>query len=34
MIPALTRCPVCGSPEIRHDEVVDAGLVLLTECPR
>lgn len=30
----LTRCLVCGSSEIRSDEVVDRGLVLLHECPR
>jgi len=30
----LTRCPVCRSSEIRTDEVVDRGLVVLHECPR
>ena len=30
----LTRCLVCGSSEIRSDEVIDRGLVLLHECPR
>lgn len=30
----LTRCLVCGSSEVRTDEVVDLGLVLLHECPR
>ena len=30
----LTRCLVCGSSEVRTDEVVDRGLVLLNECPR
>jgi hypothetical protein len=30
----LTRCLVCGSSEVRTDEVVDRGLVLLAECPR
>jgi len=30
----LTRCRVCGSSEVRTDEVVDHGLVLLHECPR
>ena len=30
----LTRCLVCGSNEVRSDEVVDRGLVLLHECPR
>jgi uncharacterized Zn finger protein len=28
------RCRVCGSAEVRTDEVVDRGLVLLAECPR
>jgi hypothetical protein len=31
---ALSRCPVCGSPELRTDEVIDRALLLLTECPR
>ena len=30
----LTRCLVCGSSEVRTDEVVDRGFVLLAECPR
>ena len=30
----LTRCLVCGSSEVRTDEVVDRGVVLLAECPR
>ena len=30
----LTRCLVCGSSEVRTDEVVDRGLVFLAECPR
>jgi len=30
----LTRCLVCGSSEVRTDEVSDRGLVLLHECPR
>ena len=30
----LARCLVCGSSEIRTDEVVDRGLVFLAECPR
>ena len=30
----LTRCRVCGSSEVRTDEVSDRGLVLLHECPR
>ena len=29
-----TRCLVCGFTEIRTDEVVDRGVVLLAECPR
>jgi hypothetical protein len=28
------RCRVCGFAEVRTDEVVDRGLVLLAECPR
>ena len=28
------RCRVCGSAEVRTDEVVDRGLVLLAECRR
>ena len=30
----LTRCLVCGSAEVRSDEVIDRGLVFLSECPR
>ena len=30
----LVRCLVCGSSEVRSDEVVDRGLVFLAECPR
>lgn len=30
----LIRCLVCGFAEVRTDEVVDRGLVLLHECPR
>ncbi len=30
----LTRCLVCGFTEIRTDEVIDRGVVLLSECPR
>lgn len=30
----MTRCLVCGFTEIRTDEVVDRGVVLLAECPR
>jgi hypothetical protein len=30
----LTRCLVCGSSEVRTDEVIDRGVVLLAECPR
>jgi ribosomal protein S27AE len=29
-----SRCGVCGFSEIRTDEVVDRGLVQLSECPR
>ncbi len=30
----LTRCLVCGFAEVRADEVVAHGVVLLAECPR
>ena len=30
----LVHCRVCGSREVRTDEVVDRGLLLLAECPR
>jgi uncharacterized Zn finger protein len=30
----LIRCLVCGSSEVRTDEVIDHGVVLLAECPR
>ena len=30
----LRRCPVCGSSEVRTDEVVDRGWTLLAECAR
>lgn len=30
----VRRCIVCGFHEVRTDEVVDRGLVLLSECPR
>ncbi len=30
----LTRCLVCGFAEVRTDEVVERGVVLLAECPR
>lgn len=30
----LRRCLVCGSSEIRTDEVVDRGVLLLAECAR
>jgi hypothetical protein len=30
----LTRCLVCGFREVRSDEVVDRGILLLNECPR
>ncbi len=30
----ITRCLVCGFTEVRTDEVIDRGVVLLAECPR
>ena len=30
----LTRCLVCGCAEVRTDEVLDRGVLLLAECPR
>jgi hypothetical protein len=30
----LTRCLVCGFAEVRTDEVIDRGVVFLSECPR
>jgi hypothetical protein len=33
-IRTLVRCLVCGFREVRTDEVIDRGLVLLHECPR
>lgn len=30
----VTRCLVCGSREVWTDEVVDRGLLLLSECER
>lgn len=30
----LSRCLVCGFSEVRTDEVIDRGLVLLAECQR
>ena len=30
----LTRCAVCGFAEVRTDEVIDRGVVVLSECPR
>lgn len=30
----LTRCLVCGFREVRTDEVIDRGVLLLAECPR
>jgi len=30
----VTRCLVCGSREVRTDEVQERGLLLLSECPR
>lgn len=29
----VSRCLVCGSREVRTDEVADRGWVLLAECP-
>ncbi len=30
----LSRCLVCGFTEVRTDEVIDRGVVLLAECQR
>ncbi len=30
----LSRCMVCGFAEVRTDEVIDRGTVLLAECVR
>jgi len=30
----LRRCLVCGFAEVRTDEVVDRGILLLASCPR
>ena len=30
----LVRCLVCGSSEVRTDEVKHRGVLLLAECPR
>lgn len=30
----LVRCLVCGSSEVRTDEVEHRGVLLLAECPR
>jgi hypothetical protein len=30
----FSHCPVCGCSELRSDEVLDRGALLLTECPR
>jgi hypothetical protein len=30
----LSRCLICGFTEVRTDEVIDRGVVLLSECPR
>ena len=30
----LTRCLVCGFAEVRTDEVIDRGVVFLSECPQ
>ena len=34
LLRAVRRCRVCGCCEIRTDEVVEGGIVLLAECPR
>jgi hypothetical protein len=31
---SVRRCRVCGFAELRTDEVVERGIVLLAECPR
>jgi len=31
---SVRRCRVCGFAEVRTDEVVEGGIVLLAECPR
>jgi hypothetical protein len=31
---SVTRCGVCGFSEVRTDEVLDRGRLLLAECPR
>ena len=31
---SVRRCRVCGFAELRTDEVVEGGIVLLAECPR
>jgi hypothetical protein len=30
----VTRCLVCGFREVRTDEVIERGILLLNECPR
>ncbi|MCP3986074.1 MAG: hypothetical protein GY723_16955 [bacterium] len=30
----LTRCLLCGFTEVHTDQVIDRGIVLLSECPR
>jgi hypothetical protein len=30
----LTRCLLCGFREVRTDEAIDRGMLLLNECPR
>lgn len=30
----VRRCRVCGFAEMRSDEVVEGGIVVLAECPR
>jgi len=34
LLRTLIRCFVCGFTEVRTDEVIDRGVVLLHECPR
>jgi transcription elongation factor Elf1 len=31
---SITRCLVCGFREVRTDEVIERGVVMLHECPR
>ena len=34
LLRTVRRCRVCGFSEIRTDEVVEGGIVLIAECPR